>query len=79
MDYKTPTKNNEALKPQQTESKEDHKSRKKYFGHLFVFIILVVIVFEYYVYVFEIYLKKIISKISFKIQTLLIKKSRLLL
>lgn len=63
MDYKTPTKNNESLKPQQPESKEEHKTRKKYFGHLFVFIILVVIVFEYYVYVFEIYLKKIISKI----------------
>jgi hypothetical protein len=63
MDFKTPTKNTETLKPQPSENKDDHKSRKKYFGHLFVSIIFIVIIFEYYVYVFEIYLKKILSKI----------------
>ena len=62
MDFKTPTKVHESLKPQSTENKDDHKSRKKYFGHLFVLIIFFVIMFEYYVYVFEIYLNKVISK-----------------
>jgi hypothetical protein len=61
MDFRTPTKKDETLRPQPTESKDDHKSRKKYFGHLFVFIIFCVIIFQYYVYVFEVYLKKILS------------------
>ena len=63
MDFKTTLKNQETLKPQPSESKEDHKSRKRYFGHLFVFIIFLVIIYEYYVFVFEVYLKKILSKI----------------
>jgi hypothetical protein len=61
MDFKNPTKPKETIKSQATD-KDDNKSRKKYFGHLFVFIIFVVIVFEYYVYVFKIYLDKVISK-----------------
>ena len=62
MDFKSSIpKKQEGLKPQTPESKDDHKMRKKYFGHLFVLIIFFVIVYEYYVYVFEIYLKKILS------------------
>ena len=62
MDFKsTIPKKQEGLKPPPTETKDEHKIRKKYFGHLFVLIIFLVIIYEYYVYVFEIYLKKILS------------------
>jgi hypothetical protein len=52
---------NDRMEEQKQKGEEEEEKKKKYYGHILVTIILGVIIFEYYVYVFEIKLRNMKS------------------
>jgi hypothetical protein len=59
--------NNAPLAAASTDDKEkDMKAKRKYYGKLFVTLIFILIVLEYYVYVYQIMWNKVTCKFYFK-------------
>lgn len=53
---------NEALSNQNIQDEKEMKAKRKYYGKIFVSLIFFLIIFEYYVYVYEIMWNKLASK-----------------